>query len=271
MKAGVVLYPGSNCDHDTYRALAELSGVETRMVWHQETDLEEDRFDCLVLPGGFSFGDYLRTGAIARFSPVMEAIERHVAAGGLVLGICNGFQILAEAAMLPGALLPNAGLKFRCQDVWLRVERTDTPFTCACEEGQVLRWHIAHYEGNYFADERTLDELERQGRVVLRYCGPDGELEPRYNPNGSQRHIAGVSSLDRRVLGFMPHPERCMEPHLGATDGVWLFRSLRRWFEEGGVGVEVEAGPGAEAAEGAEVAEEAEAEAPAEEARAPTP
>lgn len=231
MRIGIVVFPGSNCDHDCYYAFNDVLGVDTEMLWHKESALDE--YDCIVLPGGFSYGDYLRTGAIARFSPIMRAVERFAADGGQVLGICNGFQILTEAGLLPGALLPNAALKFRCQDVGVRVERTDTPFTRACEVGQVLRLHIAHYEGNYFADPDTLERLEANGQIALRYCDTDGERSPRFNPNGSAADIAGVCSEDGRILGMMPHPERCMESSQGSEDGRLVFGSL---LEEVGVG-----------------------------------
>jgi phosphoribosylformylglycinamidine synthase len=224
MKVGIVVFPGSNCDHDCEWAFGSLLGAEVEMLWHKQTSVEG--FDCIVLPGGFSYGDYLRTGAIARLSPIMRAVERYAAAGGPVIGICNGFQILVEARLLPGALRPNSSLKFRCQDTYVRVERNDTPFTCACEPGQVLRLHIAHYEGNYFADAATLDELEAGNRVVFRYCAPDGSRDPRFNPNGSLHDIAGICSSDGHIVGLMPHPERCMEAALGSADGEVIFRSI---------------------------------------------
>lgn len=224
MRVGVVVFPGSNCDHDTLHAFRTLPGVEVDMLWHKDTEL--DGCDLVVLPGGFSYGDYLRSGAIARLSPMMQAVERFAADGGHVMGICNGWQILVEAGLLPGALRPNAGLKFRCQDVDVRVERTDTPYTGRCRQGDVLRLHIAHYEGNYFADPETLQQLEDDGRVVLRYCGPNGERQPRYNPNGSAHDIAGICSPNGRVFGLMPHPERCIDARLGSTDGRSILESL---------------------------------------------
>jgi phosphoribosylformylglycinamidine synthase I len=224
MRVGIVVFPGSNCDHDCEWAFGSLLDAEVEMLWHKRTSLDE--LDCIVLPGGFSYGDYLRTGAIARMSPIMGAVERFAAGGGMVIGICNGFQILLEAGLLPGVLLPNSSLKFRCQDVYVRVERNDTPFTSACEPGQVLRLHIAHYEGNYFADPGTLDRVEARDQVAFRYCGPDGELDARFNPNGSAHDIAGVCSPDGRIVGLMPHPERCMETPLGSPDGRLVFESV---------------------------------------------
>ena len=224
MRVGIVVFPGSNCDHDCYYSFDEVLGVRVDMLWHKESAIDD--YDCIILPGGFSYGDYLRTGAIARMSPIMRAVERFAADGGMLLGICNGFQILVEAGLLPGALLPNSSLKFRCQDVYVRVERTDTPYTRACAPGQVLRLHIAHYEGNYFADPETLERLEQNGQIALRYCGPDGERDSRFNPNGSAADIAGVCSPDGRILGMMPHPERCMEEALGSDDGRLVFGSL---------------------------------------------
>ena len=231
MRVGVVCFPGSNCEHDVHHALGTVLGAEVEYVWHKSDSV--DGLSALVLAGGFSYGDYLRTGAIARFSPIMEAVERFAADGGSVLGICNGFQILVEAGMLPGALLRNRELKFRCQDVLMRVEHANSPFTCSCEPGQILRMNMAHYEGSYYADPQTLQQLETNGQVVLRFCDPHGNREPSFNPNGSINDIAAVSSADGRVLGLMPHPERSMESALGSTDGRYLFGSmLRRWNPE---------------------------------------
>lgn len=224
MKFGVITFPGTNCDADTYHVIDEVLGQPVENVWHQETSL--DRFDCLILPGGFSYGDYLRAGAIARFSPVMQAVERFANEGGLVLGICNGFQILTEAGLLPGALLRNDVLQFRCEWVDLRVENADTPFTNACRSGQIIRMPIAHGEGRYFADPDTLRRVEDNRQVLLRYCSPDGELVDEYNPNGSLNFIGGVCNERRNVFGLMPHPERCSEPALGGTDGLYVFRSI---------------------------------------------
>jgi phosphoribosylformylglycinamidine synthase len=217
MKAAVVVFPGSNRERDVLRALT-LAGAEARTVWHADTTLP-DGVDLVVLPGGFSYGDYLRSGAIAARAPIMAAVRRHAQRGGLLLGICNGFQILTEAGLLPGALMRNAGLTFVCREVKLTVERADTPFTAHYQAGQVIRCPVAHHDGNYFADAATLDRLEGEGQVVFRYA--DGT-----NPNGSARDIAGICSANRKVLGLMPHPENLVEEIAGGTDGKPLFESL---------------------------------------------
>ena len=224
MKFGVIVFPGTWSDRDCHYALAQVMGEEAVSIWHQEEDLQG--CDCVILPGGFSYGDYLRTGAIARFSPVMQAVTRFAEDGGLVLGICNGFQILTEAGLLPGALLRNDSLEFRCQWTHLRVENADTPFTRLCAPGQVLRIPISHGEGNYFADDETLAQLEASGSVLARYCAPDGQITPDANPNGSRHNIAGIVNAQRNVAAMMPHPERCCEAELGGTDGLLLFRSV---------------------------------------------
>ena len=224
MKFGVVVFPGSNCDHDAYHAIGTVLGQPVEFIWHQSEQL--DGFDAVILPGGFAYGDYLRTGAIARFSPVMRAVERFARRGGLVLGICNGFQILLEAGLLPGAMLRNAGLRFICRHVYIRVETTATPFTSAARRGQVLKIPIAHSEGNYFCDPATLRELERNDQIAFRYTGPDGREDPAANPNGSVANIGGICNAARNVLGLMPHPERASEAELGSTDGVVIFRSM---------------------------------------------
>jgi phosphoribosylformylglycinamidine synthase subunit PurQ / glutaminase len=224
MKFGVVVFPGSNCDHDTYHVISKVIGQPVDFIWHKEDEI--DRYDAIILPGGFSFGDYLRTGAIARFSPVMKSVVEFARAGGLVLGICNGFQILCEAGLLPGALLRNRDLKFICGHINIRVESTDTPFTSACSAGQVISAPIAHGEGNYFCDQRTLDELEGEGRVIFRYCDARGSLTDESNPNGSLNNIAGICNRDRNVLGMMPHPERASESLLGSTDGRIILLSM---------------------------------------------
>jgi phosphoribosylformylglycinamidine synthase I len=224
MKFGVVVFPGSNCDHDAYHALGEVLHQPVEFLWHQSEQFAG--FDAIVLPGGFSYGDYLRTGAIARFSPVMRAVEKFARAGGPVLGICNGFQILCEAGLLPGVLMRNTGLRFICRQVHIRVENTDTPFTGAARPGQVLKMPIAHAEGNYFCDEATLADLERNRQIVFRYTTADGREEAAANPNGSLANIAGICSRERNVMGLMPHPDRSVEAALGSTDGLVIFRSL---------------------------------------------
>lgn len=224
MKAGVVLFPGTNRERDIAIALQAVSGRRPRMVWHGDTDLAG--LDLVVLPGGFSHGDYLRCGAMAARSPVMGAVREFAAAGGHVLGVCNGFQILTEAGLLPGALLRNASLRFLSQDCHLRVERADTAFTMAYRPGQVFRAPMAHGDGNYFADPATLDRLEGEGLVALRYASPDGALAPEANPNGSARSIAGILSPNLRVMGLMPHPEDLVDPLMGGTDGLPLFAGM---------------------------------------------
>jgi phosphoribosylformylglycinamidine synthase len=224
MRFGVVMFPGSNCDHDAYHVIGTVLGQSVEFIWHQAEQLSG--FDAVVLPGGFSFGDYLRTGAIARFSPVMKAVARFAREGGPVLGICNGFQILCEAGLLPGALVRNAGLRFICRHVHIKVEQTDTPFTCVAGGGDVLRVPIAHGEGNYVCGADTLAELERERRVVFRYTTPEGLALPEANPNGSTGNIAGICSRERNVLGLMPHPERASEAALGSADGLVVFQSL---------------------------------------------
>jgi phosphoribosylformylglycinamidine synthase len=224
MKFGVVVFPGSNCDHDAYHALGQVLHQPVEFLWHQSEQVAG--FDAIVLPGGFSYGDYLRTGAIARFSPVMRAVEKFARAGGLVLGICNGFQILCEAGMLPGVLTRNAGLRFVCRSVHIRVENTDTPFTGAAKPGQVLQIPIAHADGNYYCDAATLTDLERNHQIIFRYTTADGREEAAANPNGALANIAGICSRERNVVGLMPHPERAVEPALGSDDGLVIFRSL---------------------------------------------
>ena len=224
MKFGVVVFPGSNCDHDAYYAVGAVLHQPVEFLWHRSEDLAGS--DAIILPGGFAFGDYLRTGAIARFSPVMRSVERFARQGGLVIGICNGFQILLEAGLLPGAMLRNRDLRFLCRDVYLRVERTDTPFTCAARRGQILKIPIAHMDGNYFCDDKTLSELERNDQIVLRYTTPEGRIEKSANPNGSLDAIAGICNRDRNVFGMMPHPERAVEATLGSADGLVIFHSI---------------------------------------------
>ncbi len=223
MKVAVVTFPGSNCDYDLYKAVQQVDGAPT-FVWHRDRGLDD--YDAVLLPGGFSYGDYLRPGAIAHLSPVMEDVVAFARAGGPVLGICNGFQVLCEAGLLPGALVRNEDIRFRSHDVFLRVERTDTPFTSHYEREQVLRIPIAHGDGNYEADTDTLQRLEDDGLVVFRYTDADGEVTEAANPNGSHRNIAGIINEKGNVLGMMPHPERAMEHVLGSTDGVGLFTSM---------------------------------------------
>ena len=223
MRVAVITFPGSNCDYDLYKAIQQVGGEPT-FVWHRERGL--DAYDAVMLPGGFSYGDYLRAGAIARMSPVMADVVAFADRGGPVLGVCNGFQVLCEAGLLPGALVRNASLRFASKDVRLRVERTDTLFTRDYEPGQILRMPIAHGDGNFVADEATLDRLEDEGRVVFRYVNAAGQVTPEANPNGSARGIAGIINDRGNVLGLMPHPERAMEAILGSCDGAGMFTSL---------------------------------------------
>jgi phosphoribosylformylglycinamidine synthase len=224
VKCGVVVFPGSNCDHDVYHALKHVFGQDTEFLWHRSKDLAGS--DLVVLPGGFAYGDYLRAGAMAALSPIMDAVRGHARAGGLVLGICNGFQVLLEAGLLPGAMRRNRGLRFLCQDVLLKVERVDLPFTRSYRQGQLVRAPIAHAEGCYTDSPAALDALEAAGRVVFRYVDEHGERTDAANPNGSSRSIAGICSAEGNVLGMMPHPERCAEEILGNRDGAGLFASL---------------------------------------------
>jgi phosphoribosylformylglycinamidine synthase len=228
VKFGVVVFPGSNCDDDCYHVLKHVLRQETDLVWHKDRDIS--KYDCLVLPGGFSYGDYLRTGAIARFSPVMESVVKHAEKGKLVIGICNGFQILLEAGLLPGAMLRNQSLKFVCRFVHLRVENTDTPFTRKTRKGEVLKIPVAHGEGNYFTDGETLGLLEKNGQIVVRYSDEKGELTAEANPNGSLENIAGICNAKRNVFGLMPHPERASESVLGSLDGKKIFQSIIESF-----------------------------------------
>lgn len=227
MKAGVVVFPGSNCDHDVYHVLKHVLGQDATFLWHQDDTVQGA--DLVVLPGGFSYGDYLRAGALASLSPIMGAVKRHAEAGGLVLGICNGFQVLLEAGLLPGAMRRNQSLRFLCRDVHLKVERADTPYTGQLREGQVLRLPIAHAEGNYEDAPEKLDALEANRQVVFRYVAPDGsraDEDPQHNPNGSARGIAGIVNAGGNVLGMMPHPERSAEQVLGNTDGLGILASV---------------------------------------------
>lgn len=233
MKFAVVVFPGSNCDHDAYYAATHVLGVEAELVWHKDTSLRGA--DVVVLPGGFAHGDYLRTGAIARFSPVMQDVRKFAAAGGPVIGICNGFQVLLEAGLLPGAMLRNRSLQYQCEHVFVEVEQTDTPFTLACRAGQVLRLPIAHGEGNFYAEPEVIDRLEKNRQVIFRYCTASGEVTAEANANGSINNIAGLCSEGRNVVGLMPHPERACELSLGSADGLVLFESVVRYVTEGTV------------------------------------
>jgi phosphoribosylformylglycinamidine synthase I len=224
MRVVIVTFPGSNCDYDCYKAVTDVLGEEARFLWHRETELGE--CDVVILPGGFSYGDYLRAGAIARFSPIMPAVRTFAAEGGLVLGVCNGFQVLCEAGMLPGALIRNRSLKFQGERVHVRLENADTPFTRAYNRGDVLNLHIAHGQGQYVADEQTLNRLEAEGRVVFRYTDAEGNATDDANANGSMRNIAGIINAEGSILGLMPHPERSVEALLGSTAGLGLFQSL---------------------------------------------
>ena len=224
MNVGVISFPGSNCDHDCLYVVQEVFKQEARLIWHQETSLQN--IDLVILPGGFSYGDYLRTGAIARFSPIMESVKAFARNGGLVLGICNGFQILLEIGLLPGAMLRNTGLSFICEDVCIKVENAETPFTSAVTSGEILTIPIAHAEGNYYADSVTLSALHANAQVVFRYCDRAGNVTAETNPNGSLHNIAGIRNAAGNVLGMMPHPERCAEGVFKNFDGAVLFHSL---------------------------------------------
>jgi phosphoribosylformylglycinamidine synthase len=224
VKFGILVFPGSNCDHDCYHVVKHVMGVEAEYVWHKEQELKG--FDCVIVPGGFSYGDYLRAGAIAGFSPVTEALKNFASSGGLVIGICNGFQILCEAGILPGALTMNKGLKFICKDTSIKVENADTAFTSSYDAGSTLRLPIAHADGSYFADTETIKQLEDNGQILFRYATEDGRVNEEANPNGSINNIAGIVNEKGNVLGMMPHPERASESELGNTDGKGLFESI---------------------------------------------
>jgi phosphoribosylformylglycinamidine synthase subunit PurQ / glutaminase len=224
MKFGVIVFPGSNCDHDAYYAIEAAAKQPVTFLWHESHDLQN--CDAVIVPGGFAYGDYLRTGAIAAFAPIMESVKKFAKSGGLVLGICNGFQILCEAGLLPGALMRNAGLKYICRQVWLRCENADTPFTNTLTNGQLVQIPIGHMEGNYFCDAETLAALKKNNRVIFRYCSEQGELTTAANPNGSLDNIAGVTNEGKNVLGMMPHPDRSSESLLGSADGLKIFQSM---------------------------------------------
>ena len=224
MKFAVIVFPGSNCDHDAYYAVKHVLGQQAELVWHKDTSIKGA--DVVILPGGFAHGDYLRTGAMARFSPIMDTVRSFAGAGGPTLGICNGFQVMLEAGMLPGAMLRNRGLKFRCEHVHIKVEQTDTPFTFRCAMGQVLQVPIAHGEGNYYADPETVARLEKNRQIVFRYSDASGAVTDDANPNGSVASIAGICSERRNVVGLMPHPERACELPLGSKDGLVILESV---------------------------------------------
>ena len=223
-KFGVVVFPGSNCDHDAYYSLKKILGYDVNFLWHKETDIQNS--DVIVLPGGFSYGDYLRTGAIARFSPIMNSVIDFANKGGYVIGICNGFQILLEAELLPGVMLKNKSLQFVCKDIYLTIENNDSVFTKGIEQNKVLRIPIAHGDGNYFADEDTLKSLIDNGQIVFKYSSPEGKIEEEANPNGSINGVAGIMNKNGNVLGMMPHPERACDPLLGKTDGSLIFNAI---------------------------------------------
>jgi phosphoribosylformylglycinamidine synthase len=231
MKFAVVVFPGSNCDHDAYHAVSHVLRQQAEFIWHKDSDLKGA--DAVILPGGFAHGDYLRTGAMARFSPIMREVQSFAARGGPVLGICNGFQVLLEAGLLPGAMLRNKDLKFLCQHVYVRVEQTDTPFTSSCRRGQVLRIPIAHGEGNYFAEPEVIARLEANRQVIFRYTNAEGTVTSEGNPNGSAAAIAGLCNERRNVVGLMPHPERACEPALGSADGLAILESVVQSIKSG--------------------------------------
>ena len=227
MKFGILVFPGTWSERDCYYAVSDILGHEADYIWHKNIELNS--YDCIILPGGFSYGDYLRPGAIARFSPVMSAVSKFASQGGLVIGICNGFQILCEAGLLPGVLLRNNHLQYRCQWVHLRVEVINLPFTTKCKKGQLISMPVSHYEGNYYVDKATLNSMEAQNRIVLRYCNSNGELSEVANPNGSLHNIAGIVNKEGNVMGMMPHPERACEPLLNGVDGNIIFESIVEW------------------------------------------
>ncbi len=231
MKFAVVVFPGSNCDHDAYHAARHVLGQDAAFVWHKDTSLEGA--DAVILPGGFAHGDYLRTGAIARFSPIMHEVRRFAEAGGPVLGICNGFQVLLEAGLLPGAMLRNRSVRFQCEHVFVKVEQTDTPFTSGCSQGQLLRIPIAHGEGNYYAEPEVVEGLEKNRQVIFRYVNAAGAVTPDANPNGSVNSIAGLCSEKRNIVGLMPHPERACELAVGSADGLVLLESVVKSISQG--------------------------------------
>ena len=229
MKFGVVVFPGSNCDQDCFYIVRDILKSPIKYIWHRDTRL--DGFDCIILPGGFSYGDYLRTGAIARFSPVMKSLYAFANKGRIVIGICNGFQILLEAGLLPGAMLRNKDLHFICKHTYIKTENNNTVFTNLCVRNQILKIPIAHNEGNYYIDEEGLVELKINEQIVFRYCSPEGKISSEFNPNGALENIAGIMNKEGNVLGMMPHPERSSELELGSKDGILIFNSIVRWLE----------------------------------------
>jgi phosphoribosylformylglycinamidine synthase subunit PurQ / glutaminase len=235
VRCAVIVFPGSNCDHDAYHVLKHELGQDVSFVWHKDEHVGD--VDFVLIPGGFSYGDALRSGAIARFSPIMKDVIRFANSGGLVMGICNGFQVLCESGLLPGALTRNASLKFVCKNIHVKAESVDSAFSCNLNSGDVLTIPIAHGEGNYIADEETLDMLQRDDRVIFRYCADDGVVDSISNPNGSARNIAGIVNAERNVLGMMPHPERCSDAILGGTDGIAIFRSLLSYSLQNHTGI----------------------------------
>lgn len=228
MRFGIIVFPGSNCDDDCRHVLGDVLGHDAFFLWHKSEDL--NGANCLILPGGFSYGDYLRSGAMAAHSPIMRTVKKFAKDGGLVFGICNGFQILQEASLLPGAMLRNASLKFVCKDVFVKVEHATSPFTMECRQGQVLRVPIAHMDGNFFMDKKTISKLTDKGQILFRYCDEEGRLNADANPNGSLEFVAGVTNEDGNVCGMMPHPERCSETILGNRDGIKIFESVISWW-----------------------------------------
>ncbi|MDT8317165.1 MAG: phosphoribosylformylglycinamidine synthase subunit PurQ [bacterium] len=230
MRFGVVVFPGSNCDHDCYHIASHVMGMETEFIWHKDS-ADLSRFDCIILPGGFSYGDYLRPGAISTHSPIMKEIKTYAESGRLLIGICNGFQVLVEAGLLPGVLMRNRTLKFICRDVYLKVENNDTPFTSEYSKAEVIKVPIAHHDGNYFADDETLKSLKDNDQILFSYSTSEGETSVEANPNGSALNIAGICNKERNVLGMMPHPERCAEDILGNEDGKRLFESIIKNFK----------------------------------------
>jgi len=227
MKFGVVVFPGSNCDQDCFYVIKDILGQPVQYIWHKDKYI--DNCDCIILPGGFSYGDYLRTGAIAKFSPIMKTVMDFARKGGIVIGICNGFQILLEAGLLPGAMLRNKNIHFICKHVYIKTENNDTIFTNSCKKGQILKIPIAHNEGSYYIDEKGRKELEANRQIVFRYCSRDGLVSDKYNPNGAIHDIAGIVNKKGNVLGMMPHPERSSEPILGSSDGLFIFNSVMKW------------------------------------------